>query len=81
MKHIPGNITAVARSMEKYISFNFHLKEDEMRIVFLDSYLFLSTSLGKLAEKLDDDVKSIIRDMYGENYHLLMKKLYFHMKN
>ena len=58
-KYVQHKITCIAKSMEKYISFNLD------RIRFLDSCNFMSESLGNLVNNLATD---------GEKYFHHMKR-------
>ena len=70
-------MSVIAKTSENYVSISLRLPGTWMRLLFLDSYKFLQGSLSGLAETLPDEDKQLIRDLYPENYRLLLKKLCF----
>ncbi|KAJ8665581.1 hypothetical protein QAD02_007243 [Eretmocerus hayati] len=51
---IPGRVTLIPETTEKYISFIKHMKGCDIRFNFIDVFKFPNTSLEKLASTLDD---------------------------
>ena len=76
-KYLPKRMMILAKTSENYVSISLRLPGTWMRLLFLDSYKFLQGSLSSLADLLPDQDKQLIRDLYPENYHLLLKKLCF----
>ncbi|KAM0726697.1 hypothetical protein ACS0PU_007881 [Formica fusca] len=81
-----GSINVLPITKEKYISFTKHVKDtaersdwrSDIKLRFIDSYKFLSTSLEKLASFLNNDklqiLKSKFQDLLTEEFNLLTRK-------
>jgi len=79
-----GRIELLPITKEKYISFtkNVDLKEEksknQVKLRFIDSYKFLTSSLDKLASFLDKDklkiLKSEFQNLFIEHFNLLTRK-------
>ncbi|XP_067215255.1 uncharacterized protein [Linepithema humile] len=80
-----GNIDLLLLTKERYISFTKNVKETEneksklcIKLRFIDSFRFLSTSLEKLAFYLTTDELKITRSEFShlsaENFNLLTRK-------
>ena len=68
-------ITVIPHTTEQFLSFTV-----DNRLVFLDSYKFLQSSLDSLTKnQLDKGVDTFVylNKHFGNNAHLLRKKLYF----
>ena len=74
---VPGRFEVIAHTLENFICFSLYVKGTKVRLIFLDSLKFLSTKLETLGKMLHEDDKQIIRDMFGNNYDLVMNKLSF----
>ncbi|XP_070155838.1 uncharacterized protein [Polyergus mexicanus] len=80
------SINVLPITKEKYISFTKHVKDtaeisdwrSDIKLRFIDSYKFLSTSLEKLASFLNNDklqiLKSKFQNLSIEEYNLLTRK-------
>ena len=63
-------ISVIPNDLEKYMSFTLN-----NNIVFIDSMLFMKSSLMKLAKNLsDDDFKYLSEEFSGEKLELAMEK-------
>ena len=73
---IPGNITLLPLTKEKYISFTKHVKDTKVKLRFIDSFRFLPSSLDKLSSYLSESEKSITRSHCNSDaeFQLLQKK-------
>ena len=77
-----GGIGLLPITKEKYISFTKNVKlaeeENHIKLRFIDSYKFLSTSLDKLASFLNKDTLKILRSKFQnvpeDNFNLLTRK-------
>ncbi|XP_070153677.1 uncharacterized protein [Polyergus mexicanus] len=81
-----GSINVLPITKEKYISFTKHVKDtaersdwrSDIKLRFIDSYKFLSTSLEKLASFLNNDklqiLKSKFQNLLTEEFNLLTRK-------
>ncbi|XP_071648529.1 uncharacterized protein [Temnothorax longispinosus] len=84
-----GSINVLPITKEKYISFTKHVKDtaersdsrSDIKLIFIDSYKFLSASLAKLASFLDKDKLIIIRSKFftlsDDDFKLLTRKSVF----
>ena len=64
------SVSLIPNGLEKYMSFTLGKS-----IVFIDSMLFLNSSLDKLAKNLnDEDFKCLSKDFSGEKLELVKKK-------
>ncbi|KYM95685.1 hypothetical protein ALC62_13666 [Cyphomyrmex costatus] len=86
-----GKVDLLPLTKEKYISFTKHVKDtsDEdsrncVKLRFIDSYKFLSSSLDKLASYLEKDKLKIVRSEFSslsdEDFNLLTRKGVFPYK-
>ena len=83
-----GNINCIPKNEEKYISFTKNILVDTFmdkktgkmknvtkRIRFIDSFKFMSSSLGKLVNNLDGDkFHNTSKDFQGEKLNLVLRK-------
>ncbi|XP_070172318.1 uncharacterized protein [Polyergus mexicanus] len=81
-----GSINVLPITKEKYISFTKHVKDtaeksdcrSDIKLRFIDSYKFLSTSLEKLTSFLNNDklqiLKSKFQNLSIEEFNLLTRK-------
>lgn len=84
-KTIPGGVSIIPRNEQNYVSFtktiiSAHSKEysDFIKLRFIDSFQFMSSSLSYLASLLPFDKKKILQseceDLSDEQLHLLQRK-------
>ena len=84
---IPGELTCIPSTEEKYISFSKKIKVDEYRsrrtgemvslyfeIRFIDSFKFLQTSLANLLGNLQPDYFYNTKEIFSGNVELLARK-------
>lgn len=76
-KYMQGSIGVVAKTAENYICLTIRLQQRKIKILFLDSYKFLSSKLESLGETLPDSEKFLIKREYPNNYQYLLGKLCF----
>ena len=63
-------VSVISNGLENYMSFTLN-----NNIVFIDSMLFMSSSLDKLAKNLNDEVfKYLSEEFSGEKLELVKKK-------
>ena len=61
MSKFDCKINVIPNGLEKYISFSLN------NLVFIDSMLFMNSSLGKLVKNLSDsDFKYLVKEVSGE---------------
>ena len=75
VKDLGGDVRVIANNSENYISFSKFLDigDGKIEIRFLDSYRLMQTSLGTLANNLDESEKNNLRRQFPD-FKLLMKK-------
>ena len=84
---LPGDLSCIPSTEEKYISFSKKIKVDEyisrrtgetvsvnFEIRFIDSYKFLQTSLANLVRNLQPDDFHNTKAIYPQNIELLTRK-------
>ena len=87
LSQIPGELTCIPSTEEKYISFSKKIKVDEYQsrrtgetvslyfeIRFVDSFKFLQTSLANLVNNLRPDDFINTKEIYKKNVELLTRK-------
>ena len=67
-KYLPKKMRVIAKTCENYVSISLYLPGTWIRLLFLDSYKFLQSSLSSLADLLPDQDEQLIRDIYPEKY-------------
>lgn len=80
-----SRIDVIAQSKEKYISFTKHILVDEtddgantyIKLRFLDSFKFMSSSLDSLANDLMDQACYNMKKMFPDDFQLMRKKSVF----
>ena len=63
-----GNITCIPNNAEKYISFSVG------QLKFLDSFLFMASSLEKLVDATDKSDFKLTRKEFGDQTEILLRK-------
>jgi len=73
-----GDIDCIPNIEEKYISFSKSICDDEKKfkykIRFIDSFRFLPASLDKLAGNLEPNQFKHMRETFGDEFDLLLRK-------
>ena len=82
-----GNIDCIPKNMEKYISFTKNIKVGEykdkktgdvkdknFKIRFIDSFKFMSTSLGALVDNLPEESFHALKKEYGDDKLKILKR-------
>lgn len=77
-KYIPGSMTVLPTTKESYIAFTKFVDNTNIQLRFIDSYRFLSESLGKLISYLDENemplLDNFFTDLTDEKKRLLTRK-------
>jgi len=73
---IPGRMSILPLNKEKFISFTKFIDNTKIRLKFIDSYRFMSSSLDKLASYLSDECKKTVAKFCKNDleFKLLQKK-------
>ena len=76
-KYMQSSFEVIAKNAENYICLTVRLQQRKIKILFLDSFKFLSSSLQSLGQSLPDSEKHLIKKEYPNNYQYLLGKLCF----
>lgn len=76
VKSFSGEISLLPINKEKYISFTKSVGNTKVKLRFIDSYRFMSSSIEKLASYLNSSDKTITRNYYEKDneFELVQKK-------
>ena len=77
VQFMPKNIKVLAKTCENYISIKLAVPKTKIRLLFLDSYKFLTGSLSSLGKILPSEEKQLIKKEFPNNHNLLLEKLCF----